>query len=364
MGDAPRRTPCDDATVVHVDRTDWRTCTSPAHAAHTDWRTCTSPVHVAHADWGTEAAKQWVAVARWTDSHDQPRWQLDVPRRVGPTGSLRERMGVPHDGLPVLLGLDVVLGVPARWATAAQVTSFPSLLRSAGMPGPFADVLRVCDHPHEVSVARPFFPRRADKGRRRAELAEGLGIPFHQLYRRCELPTPHRRAACPLFWTLGANQVGKATINAWQMLQMQPPDDLAIWPFDGPLDAMLAAGPHAPVVVAETYPAEAAGWFGITGPVGKRRQDGRRAAAPALQRAAAELGVTITPALSALLADGFGPSPSAEDAFDTVVGVLGAVAVASAARAGGEPRGDATVTSVEGWVLGLDAGDAQAASDR
>jgi hypothetical protein len=37
-----------------------------------------------------------------------------------------------------------------------------------------------------------------------------------RLRRQCERATPTRRAACPLFWTLGSNQVGKAAISGWQ----------------------------------------------------------------------------------------------------------------------------------------------------
>lgn len=53
-----------------------------------------------------------------------------------------------------------------------------------------------------------------------------------------------RNAACPLFWTLGANQVGKGAIIGWRdVLSPALHDDKGVflWLFDGFLDDLLTA---------------------------------------------------------------------------------------------------------------------------
>lgn len=56
-----------------------------------------------------------------------------------------------------------------------------------------------------------------DAPRRHQHLFDLLGFTNGtELLRRCERATADRSDACTLFWTLGANQVGKAAINGWQ----------------------------------------------------------------------------------------------------------------------------------------------------
>src|SRR5215469_1950241 len=69
------------------------------------------------------------------------------------------------------------------------------------------------------------------------------------------------QAACPLFWTLGASQVGKGAIVGWrEVLAPALRDDEAVllWMFDGRLCELLRPGT---IVIAETYPTECYGWF-------------------------------------------------------------------------------------------------------
>ena len=83
-----------------------------------------------------------------------------------------------------------------------------------------------------------------------------------------------------MFWTLGANQSGKAAIAAWRdviipgLLQNAR---LRLWPFEGELKALLQAGA---IVMAETYPAEAMVQLGIRRAGSKRRWSDRIAYAP------------------------------------------------------------------------------------
>jgi len=162
-----------------------------------------------------------------------------------------------------------------------------------------------------------------------------------------------RRAACPLFWTLGGNQVGKAAIAGWHevLIPAVGRGTIAIWPFDGELDDLLAPGA---VVVAETYSAEAYRQLRLELRGSKRSQSTRRAQEPRLLDWAHERDVLLTEDLRRQIASGFGDSPAGEDAFDAVAGLLGMLEVVLGHRASGEPHDD-EVRDVEGSILGLQA---------
>jgi hypothetical protein len=204
---------------------------------------------VFHADWSTTAKKRWVASAVRTDSG----WQVAAPRLVGDT-----RIFV--DGLftapgPVLAGFDFPIGVPAFYWRLTALENFPTALNVFGRDK-WAEFFIVAETPEQVSPTRPFYPRAPTHGSRRDHLVHGLGVEsFDALRRKCEHCTPTRRAACPLFWTLGGNQVGKAAISGWQEV-IAPSRRLGakLWPFDGSLGEL---GKAARLVIAETYPAEA-----------------------------------------------------------------------------------------------------------
>jgi hypothetical protein len=90
---------------------------------------------------------------------------------------------------------------------------------------------------------------------------KAVGVPLiDDLRRECEKKQAGRRAACPLFWTLGANQVGKGAIVGWRdvLAPALREGDVSLWPFDGRLLDLLKAGK---IIIAETYPAECYGWF-------------------------------------------------------------------------------------------------------
>ncbi len=186
--------------------------------------------------------------------HDGRSWRL----RVAPVGDIASLLARLHDeaaGAPVALGLDVPLGLPRAFAArhAGDVPGFPAFLRGlAGCAG-FFDV---CDTLAEIGPRRPFYPRRGAAGMTRLSHALALGLPdAAALCRACDHATAERPAGAPPFWTLGANQSGKAAISAWRDLllpALAAPSPPALWPFDGPLLPLLAPGR---VAVAETYPA-------------------------------------------------------------------------------------------------------------
>jgi hypothetical protein len=173
-----------------------------------------------------------------------------------------------------------------------------------------------------------------------------------ELWRVCDRAHAGRRAGCPLFWTLGAQQVGKAAISFWRDVlgpALRAGEDVAIWPCDGTLFELLRPGR---VVVAETYPGECYSHLGaVLGPGGKRSQVARARAGAALLAWAEAEGVSLAPALVAHIRDGFGPRPDGDDAFDTAVGLLGVLNIVLGRRPAGEPS-DPVIRAVEGWILG------------
>jgi hypothetical protein len=212
--------------------------------------------------------------------------------------------------------------------------------------------------PEQISLARPFYPH-GPGGRTRRQLIDGLGLKtWDSLHRRCDRSTPNRQAACPMFWTLGGNQVGKAMIVGWRDLlapARQAGLDVAIWPFDGPVGDLIER--HR-FVVAETYPGEVYGHLGLAlrQHGGKRRQAARAAVASRLLDWAERSAIAMPPALAAAIATGFGSRPDADDRFDAMVGLFGLLNVVRGARPSGEPD-DPVVRRIEGWILGLDAAE-------
>jgi len=298
-------------------------------------------VIILHADWGTDPRKRWIATARSAGDG----WAIASIAPWGREGTPLERLGLRDDEPgPILIGLDFPIGLPRAYAERAGITSFRDALLAFGGPGweTFYEVARA---PGEISPGRPFYPHRPG-GTRRQQLADGLGIPLDALWRDCERATPTRPAACPLSWTLGANQAGKGAIAGWQEL-VAPlvRDGAALWPFDGDLVDLLAT---RRITIAETYPAQYYAALGFGRGWSKRRQADRRDHAVAIEVGAAALGAELGASVRSAVRDGFGPTSGGEDTFDALVGLLGMLGVA-AGRDAAAPQ----LSTVEGWILGL-----------
>jgi hypothetical protein len=163
-----------------------------------------------------------------------------------------------------------------------------------------------------------------------------------------------RPAGAPLFWTLGANQTGKAAIAAWRdvfapALRAHAP--LVLWPFAGAFRGLLAPGR---IAVAETYPAEALRHFGLRLSGSKRRQADRARLADPLRAVMGELGARADASLATALAAGFGADAAGEDRFDCLLGVLCVINVLEGHRPDTAPD-DPWLARWEGWVLGQTA---------
>jgi hypothetical protein len=297
-----------------------------------------------HSDWSKTPAKRWLAEARRTSSG----WVVETPRLVGALdGFLNDLHGLPQ---PTLAGFDFPIGVPAAYASKAQVSSFTELLDSLGA-GDWSEFYRVCEEGKEISLYRPFYPRVASSKARQAHLLDALGVDdINALRRACERQTETRRAACSLFWTLGGNQVGKAAISGWQsVLEPARRRGALLWPFDGDL-AVLSKAER--LVICETYPAEAYGHIGVRFAPGasKQRQADRRAATASLLTRSLKHGIQFSDALRAVVGDGFGALKGGEDPFDAAIGLLGMIEVVDGRRAAAPTQIEAGDS--EGWILG------------
>lgn len=301
----------------------------------------------AHADWSSDPRKCWIAVAR---RDAEGRWTAKAPVPVGPPDSLAARLIATAAGGAAVLGLDVPLGLPRLYAARhAGATGFPAFLRTLADRPSFFTVATTLE---DVTPDRPFYPTRGARGMTRAAHAAALGLPDPScLGRRCDLRTATRPAGAPLFWTLGANQAGKAAIHAWRDMllpALAEGEAIRLWPFEGTLAELAQPGA---LVLAETYPAECYRHIGVRLAGSKRRRSARLAAGAALIAWARDAGVTIAPDLAAAIADGFGADAAGEDRFDCVCGLFGVLNVLLGRRAEAYPD-DPALRRWEGWVLG------------
>ena len=314
----------------------------------------TLPGLVVHADWGSAPGKRWMTVAELQG----PRYTVDVPESVGELSTFFRRLLERAGGARVVVGFDFPIGLPVAYAQRAGIGSFLEALPQFGS-GVWARFYDVAEKAEDISIYRPFYPLRPGSTEH-AHLLRGVGVDsIDRLRRRCERSRPDRKAASPLFWTLGANQVGRAAIIGWRDVlapaARNNEPDVAFWPFQGELPQLIED--HA-CVVAETYPAEACLHLGLTPPGRgwkKGRQKDRAHHASTLLEWVGRRSIWLSPTAEMLLRDGFGPSADGEDRFDSFVGLASMLEVLLGKRPDGAPK-DMMVQRIEGWILGQDNG--------
>ena len=313
------------------------------------------PTLVVHADWSTAQHKRWLAKAVWNDN----RYEACATEPVEDPKTLLTQLAATAgpDGC-VLLGFDFPIGLPLAYARRAHIDNFLGWLPNFGQ-GDWPEFYAVAEWPDQISLRRPFYPQRPGASKRQ-HLVDKLGLTgFDDLRRKCELAHLGRRAASPLFWTLGGQQVGKAAIVGWQQLLApalrDETFDLALWPFSGALFDLVKPGR---LIVAETYPTEYYEHLGIAfrpsqqgQRTGKRVQTCRADNQQTILNWATEAGVVLASTLRAEIGAGFGSAANGEDRFDAAVGLFGMLNVLLGHRRLDEPTEPAT-RRVEGWILG------------
>jgi hypothetical protein len=299
---------------------------------------------LAHADWSVAPNKRWVARAVWREG-----WTITAIEPVGPIPEFLTGLIEHATTTAVLAGFDFPIGVPAAYGAQTGLSGFPELLHAIGR-GRWARFIEVARDPADISVERPFYPARASAGIKQSDLISAHGVlDLDGLRRACERKTDDRRAACPLFWTLGGNQVGRAALSGWsEVLRPALGAGAKLWPFDG---TMAGLGSVPGLVLAETYPAEAYGHVGVSFSPrqSKTSQSDRQSKSDALFAWANARGVKLAPEVADLIYDGFGSDKAGEDRFDALLGLTGMIEVASGWRAEGA---NSRLSAWEGWILG------------
>ena len=305
--------------------------------------------HIWHADWSLSAKGRWVAKAQRLDTG----WEIHAIEPVGMLHQFRQSL-TSHGKKDVLwLGLDMPIGFLDTWYDGANVKDFTSLLGLL-QTDQWQEFFDVCQSPDEIRHIRPFYPQNSGvKGNvKRDHLIKALGLAdFDALHRACEFPTNTRNAACPSFWTLGANQVGKGMLHGLKHLILPGyAQGFHIWPFTGDL-ASLCKSPG--VTLIETYPGEVYGWLDDISELTKSNQNSRQKYLHKLREDAHTKGIAINDAVWADIKDGFGPDNGKDDAFDALVGVMGLIEIAEGHRPEHLPR-TPSILEREGWIVGLD----------
>jgi hypothetical protein len=314
------------------------------------------PTCICHADWSVQPHKRQLAAA-WLqpDGSFIAHAPISVPDPGNLLPELRAKIGLTGCAL---IGFDFPIGLPYAYAQKTGINHFITALENLGQ-GQWENFYRVAESPLQISLQRPFYPARPGRAVR-AHLLHALGFQYmDQLRRTCELAHPGRRAAAPLFWTLGGQQVGKAAISGWQEVLTpaikEHSDYFRIWPFDGNLAALLQPGR---IVAAETYPAEFYAPLQIVfSPPRKNKKSGKRSSkdrqsnAPALIHAAHNLHIQLNSELELSIQNGFGAERQSEDAFDALIGLFGMVMVMRGLLPFSVPLPD-PIAAIEGWIFG------------
>lgn len=309
---------------------------------------------VVHADWGSKPKKRCMARATLQEG----QYLAQAPEPVDDLSTMIEdiRSGA-DEGVNLLIGFDFPIGLPRQYAYKVGIANFMELFPLLGR-GEWSEFYCVAERAEQISLHRPFYPyNAAQKGSKKQQhLLDALNVSsIDELLRRCDKPHPGRpKAAAPIFWTLGANQVGKAAISGWRDVlapTLQSSGlDVAVWPFDGTLSELLQ---QRQTIITETYPAEFYYHLGLDVKSKKDQKDRQKNAQPLLQWAHSA-SIKLSPELQFTIKDGFGSSPDGEDPFDSVVGLFGMLNVLLGYRESGEPA-DSVIQNLEGWMLGLPA---------
>lgn len=299
---------------------------------------------IVHCDWSRHARGRWMASARRGAAGD---WQASGPEPVADPAALVGALLASAGRVPTLAAFDVPIGFPAGFGARSGYGGFLDALDAIGR-GAWPEIDAVAATPAEIGARRPFYPARPG-GTRLSHLLEGHGVrAVGDLVRACERAGPDSRAAGCMFWTLGAQQVGKAALHAWrEVIVPARRGGARLWPFAGDLATLAGQGG---LVLAESYPADAYGQIGVA--IRRKGDLGLRAAlAPRLLAWAAARDIGLDAGLDAAIRSGFPPAAGGDDGFDAVVGLLGAIAVARGERASAPDITD-TMRLWEGWILG------------
>ena len=287
------------------------------------------PAEILAIDWGSTPAKRQMCRAVLSGG----RYVISPPRPVHDVAALELGPGA-------LAAFDCPIGVSHAYAMLAGLASFRAALQTFGS-GRFRSFYELATCAADIATERPFYPARGVKGTTRDDLRKVLGSAAFAP-RVCD----RLAGAGPIFWLVGPRQVGRSAACIWRELITPQLDRVALWPFDGRLADLLAAGRP---VVAEMYPAFLLRALGLT--VARKSDPAARAACgrALLRRVGSDARLDLD-AVRTLLRGGFGTSRSGEDPFDATTACIG---LARMLLDGTVPEPPEAARAVEGWILGL-----------
>ena len=287
------------------------------------------PAEILAIDWGSTPPKRQLcrAVSR------EGRYVVSPPRPVNEVSALELGAGT-------LAAFDCPIGIARDYATMAGLGSFRAALGVFGT-GRFERFYEFADQAATIAIERPFYPARGLKGVSRGDLRKVLGDAAFAP-RVCD----RLAGAGPIFWLVGPRQVGRSAACIWRELIAPRLDRVALWPFDGPLAALLAEDRP---VIAEMYPAFLLRTLGLA--VARKSERAARAACgrALTEKIGADPRLDLT-GVRSLLLDGFGASRGGEDPFDATIACI---ALARLLLDGSMPEPGQDARAVEGWILGL-----------
>jgi hypothetical protein len=287
------------------------------------------PVEILAIDWGSTPPKRQMCRAVLLEG----RYVFSPPRPVPDVATLELEPGT-------LAAFDCPIGVSRDYAARAELHSFRGALEVFGR-GRFGRFYEFADCSADIATERPFYPKRGVQGVSRDDLRRVLGDAAFAP-RVCDQLTK----AGPIFWILGPRQVGRSAACIWRELLTPRLDRVALWPFDGALDDLLAGGRP---VVGEMYPAFLLRTLGVA-VLAKSKQEARRLCGKELlERVGTDKRLDLD-AVRAPLLDGFGASRSGEDPFDATIACI---ALARLLLDDAIPEPPEAARAIEGWILGL-----------
>lgn len=310
------------------------------------------PQLIVHADWSVHSHKRWMVCA-FLDTNSS--YIIETPEPVGELSTFLYRIKQRvNRKAAIMIGFDFPIGIPLAYARKAGIKGFLSLLPQLGK-GEWKDFYRVAETSEQIHIHRPFYPNKPGSKCIR-ELLDGLNLSqIGDLRRQCEYIIPSRRTASPLFWTLGAQQVGKAAINGWKEVifpgLMDDYLNIAIWPFSGNLFDLLNTDR---MILVETYPSEYL--IQIVSPLpgkrfSKRSHIHRMNISSFLLEWADKANVKLETPLVELIKLGFKEQIIGEDMFDAFVGLCKMIDVVTKWNPCFEPK-ELTIREIEGWIFG------------
>jgi len=199
------------------------------------------------ADWGKKPNKRAVWIS---DRNNRRIYKAETSSNWNLSELLKRAYSLSNKG-PVLIGIDVVLGVPASyWRLVQQAygfnppQTFVQWLAMIEQTGGFFDTVT---DPQKWSVSQPWFQVMKGPGGR----TSFTNKVDDNMLRKID----HATGAKPVFAVSGIpGTVGSGTRELWKELAplMQGIREFAIWPFEGDLESLLTTNR---IVLCETYPA-------------------------------------------------------------------------------------------------------------